>query len=403
MTPFLMGLVGVWVVASGCGWVATKLRQPRAVGEIVAGILLGPSLFGSQLSDLIFPASSRFALGGLANIGLISFMYAVGLDFDRRLLKGRWIQVAALAVMAVLVPVASAWPTVAWLPAIGFPPPLGDPVAYRWFIAAALSVSAFPVAVLILQELKAIETDIGKITIGTSAMVTVLMFAVLAHASQTASGASTWNLGFNLLGLLLMLTVLLFAVHPAWQRLAELRPDRFLRATPGLVIISASMAVASGILTNQLGFTYFLGPFLFGVAVPHDATLRRELVEPLRNFTRWLLLPAFFTVSGLSTNLRVLTPTMLPGILLIALAGFASKLLGVTFTGRILGRPWRESAMLASILNCRGLLVLVMALEGERLHIVGPEVYAALVTLALLSTMAAAPLFKLLAGRQETA
>ncbi|MCH8876400.1 MAG: cation:proton antiporter [Chloroflexi bacterium] len=398
MSEFLLGLALIWIAATGMGWLAVRLGQPRVVGEIIAGVLLGPSVLGIELARAVFPQQSLFALRVLATIGLISFMYTVGLDFDMRVLKGSWSKVILLALASAAIPAALAWPLASILPQAGFMQPGADPVAYRWFLAAALSVSAFPVAAVILYELEMIDSPLGELGIGTTAVVTVLMFVLLAYAEGIATGAPLSALGAKLLGLALLLVFLFLVFQPGWDHLARRNPDLFQRASSVHIVFVFVLAVITAVATRLLGFTFLLGPFLLGAAVIPNPGLRRRLSDPLRWSTRWLLLPIFFVVSGLSTNLRLITPAMVFPILLVVLIGVVGKLGAIIPTGRALGLPWKESFLLASLLNCRGLLVLVIALAGQELGLIGPGLFIALVALSLLSTIMTGPLINLATG-----
>jgi len=384
---------------------------PTVVGEIISGILLGPTVFGPALSDVIFPSENKLVISSLGTLGLIFYMFGVGLDFDVRQLKGVISCVLIAGFLATLFPALIAVPLAFLLqdPSLGFSGGSGDVLPFLFMLASGLSVSALPVTAAILNEEHLFDSYLGRMGIGASAVVTVLMFLLLAVASNIAQGR-VWFTAVNVGGLL-ALTVALFAIQLCWTKLgqkntcisASLLARNRVGLTNTIFVSSVVLCVLAATATQVLGFTVLLGSFMVGVFFPFDAHLRSSTKDVFGKVTLWLLLPTFLATSGLQTNMRTIRLEQLLGIALIVLGGIAGKL-AITPAVKLLKLKWKESLFLASLLDCRGLLVLVVNLEGQALGLTGDGLFNALVLLALASTILTKPLitFCLPTGKATT-
>ena len=395
----LLALSAAWAGARLCGEVGVRLRQPRVIGEIIAGILLGPTGIGPEASEALFPSILAVpALRTVASLGPTLYIFSVGLDFDVRSLLPVKGQVMALAALSTALPSSAAIGVAAVLKQMnGFLGKSGSMTSFTLALASAFACSALPVAALILQELGLFDTPNAKVCIGAAALVTVLQFILLALAEATSvdpDPIAVLVAACRAIGGTAGLVVAQIGCSYLFSRLRRSFPA-LLGGDPGpmICILIYVLVVLSAIATDLLGFTVVLGGFTAGCSIPFDMRLRARLKEPFKLLNSWLLLPVFFVVSGLATNLRLVTAEMLPGILLVVVSAIGSKLV-VTFFAPWIRQRWVTAIQLNCLLNCRGLLVLVINLQADSLGLFGKGTSAALVIMALVSTAMTGPLVR---------
>lgn len=407
----LLEIALIVLVARLVGHLFVKIKQPRVVGEIVAGILLGPSLLGLTLSGEIWPQQPLLVIQRLGDIALLFFMFLVGMELDVRLLRGREKQIGVVALAVVAVPVALGFviaPT-PWLDRPSFRPEGVSLTAYALFLGAGLSVTAFPVMARILMEKRMLRTQMGAVGVGAAAAITVLMFLAIAAASATARGQGLTSFKFGgppygpaqaALLTVLFVAVLILAVRPLLLRLTEgYDPDRGVRLE-FLAVVFIGIFL-SGVIGDRIGITHWVGSFLFGTVVPGWPGLRQDIADRMESTVTILLLPIFLAFSGIRTNLRLLRPSLIPGIILFLTMMIVAKLLIGTLASRGVGLKWRQAALLGVLLNCRGLLVLAVALIGLQLGVITPQMQLVFVMGAIITTMMTGPLFDALVEPQE--
>lgn len=418
----LLDLVVILAVARLLGALANKVGQPRVVGEIVAGIVLGPTLLGRSvlawdrpwsflncdaslaatgaapsITDCLFPPQARSGLGLLGQIALVLFMFLVGLELDWSLLRGKARSVAAVAVGSVGVPVALGFVVGPLLYGSAFVGGFGTPdqpgrLAFNLFVAAMLSVTAFPVMARILQEKGLTSTLMGSIGVASAAVVTVLMFLTLAAAAGVASdqGPSDLVVKFVLTGA--FIAGLFLVVRPALQPLGRAYEARG-SLTPGLFAAVLVLVFICSYLAHQLGINVIVGSFLAGVVLPARTALFRDMAGRLADVTAVVLLPVFLAFSGLNTDFTTLRPSHVPGIALFLAAGVVGKWLGAAASARTGGLSWAEGNVLGILMNCRGLLILVVALIALDQGVISGPMQAGAVLMALVTTVMTGPLF----------
>jgi Kef-type K+ transport system membrane component KefB len=377
-------IVAAWVM----GRIATWVGQPAVIGEILAGILLGPTLFGGAVPHTLFPAAVMPTLGTLSDIGVGLFMFLVGLDLRRGVLRGNGRLAVSVALGAMVVPFGLG----ALLGGVALQqPPGAGRLAFVLFIGAAMAITAFPVLARILADRGLLDTPIGGLALVCAAIDDVLAWALLAVVVAIAGGATQpWLV---LLGIPFA-AVLLLVVRPALARLTARRkqPERWsgaagvARSAAVLIGVGAGLSL-SGWATEAMGLHLIFGAFLFGVAMPRDgAEAVREHVLPwIRRIGSIVLLPVFFTVAGLKVDLSGLDAAFgeLALILLVAVGG---KWVGVAVGARLYGVGLRNSAGLAVLLNTRGLTELIVLTVGLQLGVLDDRLYSLMVVMALVTT-----------------
>jgi len=395
----VLNIAVIWLAARTCGWVFERvIRQPRVIGEILAGLLLGPSTFGVDLFNDLFPPKNVDTISVFGTIGLILYSLLIGVNFSYKTMSGKWLKIIGIGLAASLIPGIGGAPIGYWLSrsdSLGFIASGGNTIAFMFILASALATSALPVAAAILQEQKKTNTEFGRTVISASALVTLVMFGLLGIADVVHKGDPLWILPLRLLGVI-GIGVFSFIAHHVWKYLIKIEKfeaSKMENYTDVIVFITVSATLA-GVASNYLGFTYLLGPFIFGVLFPPFRGNIRVTLAIVKRFTMLYLLPIFLAFSGLKTNFRLLKASHLPGIVVIILFGVLSKL-SLTFIVRLSGFKWYTAFKTAALLNCRGLLVLIISLKGTEIGLIGDGGVVALVSLAVVSTGMTGPLLLL--------
>ncbi|MFI9804309.1 cation:proton antiporter [Streptomyces sp. NPDC052301] len=383
---FLFDLALILVLAQGLGHLASKIGQPPVVGEILAGVVLGPTLLDGKVSRTLFPADIQPLLGALANVGVALFMFGVGLEIERQVLRGRGRIAAAAGLGSTAVP---------FLLGIGlgyFLLTRHDPdkkAAFVVFIGLAVSVTAFPVLARILTDRKLAKTPLGGLALATAAIVDIVAWTALAGVQASlGAGGGAWRVAL----MVPFALALVFVVRP-WLKRRLRRDDGRSARTPWWSAQMLIGALLCGAATEAMGMHYIFGAFLFGVVVPNDRAerLRGDLVQHTRTVTS-VLLPVYFVVAGLKVDLRGFgwaQTAELGAVMVVAVAG---KFGGTYLAARLTGLPGRPSAALAALMNTRGLTELVILGVGLQAGLLDGDLYSLLVVMALVTTAMTGPL-----------
>lgn len=401
-----VALLTVLVATLLCGSAARRLGQPRVVGEMLAGILLGPSLFGWLAPDLFagtFPAEVQSAIYLLSQLGLVLFMFLVGAGLrsehrNRVVVRGA----ATVGVAGVVIPFALGFATARFV--ADTVAPQAPKLQVALLLGAALSVTAFPVLARMIAERGMEQTSLGSTTLLAASVDDAAAWVLLAVTAAVAGRSSGAGVALSLVGgalfVLLMLLVVRRALAPL-ARYAERRGD----VDVGVVAVLLILVIASATVTDLLGLHVAFGAFIAGVSLPDSTVLRDRVRTGLTDINVGLLLPLFFVYTGLQTQVQGLSdPAVVGPVLLILVVAFAGKYLGCTLTLRALGHPLRRASAIGGLMNARGLMVLIFAQVAFDLGIVSPDLFTILVLLALITTAAAMPIYRLsLPPRHENA
>jgi K+:H+ antiporter len=375
-----------------------KIQQPRVVGEILAGVLLGPTLLGADISLWIAPTEARPALSSLATLALILFMFLAGVEFDLSVIRGRAGKAGSLAVLSVAVPailgfgVAAAMHNPTYAGAKG-----ADFLPFALFIGAALAVTAFPVMAHILMERGELNSPLGGLGVATTGIMSILMFTYIGFAGAVATKNYS---GFGLK--LVLLVVFLIASGVIVRPLL----DRWLRPTyaegqisgGGMAIIFAGM-VLYGLLADRLGVNALVGGFIWGALLPPDLPFRQAISAKIHDVAMIFLLPIFFALAGFSTDLKLITMKTIPIVILVLAAAIGGKFLGAT-PAKAMNLSWAQTGIMGALMNTRGLLVLVAGLIGLQLEIITPTTFTIIVVVALVTNLMTLPLLRMFYARE---
>jgi Kef-type K+ transport system membrane component KefB len=377
----------VLVLARVLGALAKKIDQPAVIGEVLAGILLGPTLLGEGISEMVFPADVRPFLTALASVGVAVFMFGVGAELDRGILRGKGRVATTVSLTSIAVPFALGSGLALYL-AVNHD--VENRLAFVLFIGAAMSVTAFPVLARILSDRGMSKTAVGGIALTCAAVDDLLAWCLLAVVVVVSGGgAAQWLIALSPV----YLAVMLWVVRPLLRRVFA--PDR--SAGTVLPVLLAGLLV-SGAITELIGLHFIFGAFFFGLVIPHRGTaaLRGAVLERIGEFNATLLLPVFFIVAGLKVNLSSLGSTDLVELLLVLVVAVSGKFGGAYLAARLNRLPVRQSAALGVLMNTRGLTELIILSVGLRLGVLDQSLYSIMVVMAVITTAMAGPLLRII-------
>lgn len=392
----LLQIALILALARLLGWAFRRIRQPQVIGEMVAGILLGPSLLGWLAPDafaVLFPPESFVPLNTLSEIGLLFFMFLVGLELDPKLLRGRMRAAVITSQVSIVVPFGLGVALALYLHPLFSPPGTGF-TEFALFIGAAMSVTAFPVLSRILVERNLLRTRVGTITIACAAVDDVSAWCILAGVIALVRAAGAEAFLVTLGGTILFAGFVIGIVRPGLRRLEAYYHSRG-RITQDALAVTLLLLLASAWTTEWLGIHALFGAFLFGAVLPKDRDFARDLTEKLEDLTVVFLLPLFFAYTGLRTQIGLLDSGALwvtcGLIILVAVAG---KFGGSTLAARATGLTWREAGALGVLMNTRGLMELIILTIGLELGVIPPVLFAMLVLMALATTFMTTPVLE---------
>lgn len=394
----LLAQIGVVLVAARLvGLLFRRIGQPQVVGEMVAGILLGPSLLGwaaPDLSALLFPAASLGFLSSISQIGLLIFMFLVGLELDPKLLRGKSHTALVTSHASIVAPFFLG----ALVSLLLYPRFSDDSVTFTGFalfMGAAMSVTAFPVLARILTERGLTKTRVGAVAIACAAVDDVTAWCILAGVvAVVRSGTGAHPLWVTLAGSAAFVAVMLGLVRPVLARLegAFRRRGALTQDLLGGVLL---LGLASAWVTEYLGIHALFGAFLAGAVMPKGERFVHALTGKLEDVTVVLLLPLFFAFTGLRTSLGLLEGAEMWGYAaLIILVAVAGKWGGSTLAARFTGMTWREAGAVGVLMNTRGLMELVILNIGLDIGVISPALFAMMVLMALVTTFMTSPLLE---------
>lgn len=396
---FILQIAVILIFARAVGALFKRIRQPQVVGEMAAGILLGPSLLGAfapGVSAALFPPASLDYLNALSQIGLILFMFLVGLLLDTKELHKYGHAAVLTSHVSIAVPLCLGTAAALFL----YPRLATDGVTFTGFalfMGAAMSITAFPVLARILAERNMMRTKLGSLAIACAAVDDVTGWCVLAYIvvliRVSHASVGVW---FTIAGAVVYIVAMLFGVRPMlkWFEKSYLRHGRLTdNAVAGIILL----LLASALCTDFLGVHMLFGAFLLGTIMPKDAEFVEHLKQKFEPVTITLFLPLFFAYSGLRTSIAIIGEhgvwiyTIF--ILFVAVAG---KLGGCLASAKFAGMGWRDATSLGLLMNTRGLMQLVILNVGMDIGVISPIVFSMMVLMALFTTAMTMPLLDLI-------
>ena len=398
LTRLFVQLILIVLAARVCGSLMHKAGQPAVIGEMIAGILLGPSLLGwlwPGFFQLVFPPASLGTLRMLSQIGVCLFMFVIGMELDVTQLKHQARTAVFVSQVGILLPYLLGVLSALWLfPGLAAPGTTFLPFAL--FIGISMSITAFPVLARILEERGLTRTNLGSTALACAATNDVAAWTVLAVVVAIVKAGGLAPTGLSIILAVLFVAVMLFWIKPrvtGWLGHAALESG-----VPGKGIMAAVVVFlfACAFVTDVIGLHALFGSFLAGIVMPSHGEFRNSLRVRLENFSSVFLLPLFFAFTGLRTQIGLLHE---PAGWLICLALIAvatsGKLGGSMFAARMTGINWVDSFALGALMNTRGLVELIALNIGYDLGILSPPIFTMLVVMALVTTGMTGPLLDL--------
>ncbi len=404
-----LAIAVIIVVARLMGMLARRLRQPTVIGEIVGGILLGPTLLGAlpgSLDEKLFPLATQPFLKVIANLGLVIFMFIVGMELDLKLIRGKERVAGAISVCSVILPFSLGILLAAILygdhdmiPGVGEAGGASavEFIPFALFIGASMSITAFPVLARILADRGMYRTQIGALTLASAAVDDVIAWSLLAIvvAVIDSSGLLDFPLivGESVIFVILMFVVvkpLLARLGPAYQRIGRLTPDMMAILIVGFLL--------SAFVTSEIGIHLIFGAFVFGAIMPRKNThaMLNEVLERFETVSVVLLLPVFFVLTGLNVDVGGLGLGLLASLLLILAVAIGGKVIGASFAARFAGRlSLRKSLAIGTLMNTRGLTELVILTIGREKGVLDDQLFTMLVVMAVVTTIMTEPILRL--------
>ena len=405
-SPLLLQLVVILGTARLLALLLRWLGQPPVIGEMIAGIALGPIVFGAlapHLQAAVFPAESLGALDGLSQIGLVLFMFIVGAEL--RSPQGARKQVAAaglVGICSVLLPMALGLAIAPMLHARFAPAGIGF-WPFALFMAASMAITAFPIMARILKERAMTHTPIGRLSLASAAIADVFAWIMLAVVVALIASHGGWRGLATTLGGLLLLALFAFGVlRPLLARFlarhaGDGRPQGMVLAL--LLICTFAFAAA----TQALQVHAVFGAFLFGACLPRDDRLLQNLIERIEHLAVQVLMPVFFALAGLHTTPDAFVGAAGGALLLVLATAVIGKVVGGAVGARLSGAPWRMAFAVGSLMNARALMELIVMKVGLDAGVIDKEVFTMLMVMAIATTIMTTPMLILFSRGQAGA
>lgn len=393
LATLLLQIITIIVVARVFGFFCKKIGQPSVIGEIAAGIFLGPSFVGHyfpEFSAFIFPATSLSNLQFLSQIGLILFMFVVGMELDLKVLRTKAHESLVISHASIIIPFALGM-GLAYFIYLGFAPANVKFLSFSLFVGIAMSITAFPVLARIVQERGLSKTKIGAIVITCAAADDITAWCILAAVIAIVKAGTFVSALYTIALAIAYVLVMLLLVRPFLKKLGDIYSNKESLSKPIVAIFFITLLL-SAYASEVIGIHALFGAFLAGIIMPSNMSFRNIFIEKVEDVSLVLLLPLFFVFTGLRTQIGLLNDPyhwLICGV--IILVGVGGKFFGSALSAKFVGQSWRDSLMIGALMNTRGLMELVVLNIGYDLGVLTPEVFAMMVIMALVTTAMTGP------------
>lgn len=389
----LAQIVTIIFVARFFGWICKKIGQPSVIGEIIAGIVLGPSLIGlyfPEFSAALFPTESLGNLQFLSQIGLILFMFVIGMELDLKVLRNKAHEAVVISHASIIIPFALGM-SLAYFIYQSFAPEGVEFLSFGLFLGIAMSITAFPVLARIVQERGMQKTRLGTIVITCAAADDItawcILAAVIAIVKAGSFVSSLYIIGMAIAYVIFMIKV----VRPFLKRVGDLHASKEKLSKPIVAIFFLTLIISS-YATEVIGIHALFGAFMAGAIMPENSKFRNIFIEKVEDVALVLLLPLFFVFTGLRTEIGLLNDPYLWKVTgLIILVAVVGKFVGSALAAKFVGQNWKDSLTIGALMNTRGLMELVVLNIGYDLGVLTPEIFAMMVIMALVTTFMTGP------------
>lgn len=394
----LLQIIVIIACARLFGFLFKKIGQPAVIGEIVAGIVLGPSIVGAYFPDLshfLFPAASLSTLSFLSQIGLILFMFIIGMELDLKAIGKQAYGAVIISHASIIIPYTlGVW--LAYYIYKDYAPASITFLSFALFMGISMSITAFPVLARILQEKGLTRSKLGAMALTCAAADDLTAWCILAAVIALVKSGSSFSVLYTIALAVVYVLVMLKMVRPYLERLSSVYEKKEKKRTP-IIAFFFILLIISSYITSVIGIHALFGAFMAGVIMPSNFDFRQIVIDKIEDVSIILLLPLFFVMTGLRTQIGLINQGHLwitfGWILLVAVAG---KFGGSALAARMVGQSWKDSFSIGVLMNTRGLMQLIVLNIGYDLGILTPEIFAMMVLMALVTTFMTGPALDLI-------
>ena len=398
LAVLLLQIIVIIAAARLFGFLFKKIGQPAVIGEIVAGIVLGPSIVGAYLpgiSHFLFPATSLSTLGFLSQIGLILFMFIIGMELDLKAIGKQAYGAVIISHASIIIPYTLGV-ALAYYIYHEYAPANITFLSFALFMGISMSITAFPVLARILQEKGLTRSRLGAMALTCAAADDLTAWCILAAVIALVKSGSSFSVFFTIALAIVYVLIMLKMVRPFLERLSAVYESKEKKRTP-IIALFFILLIISSYITSVIGIHALFGAFMAGVIMPSSFDFRKIIIDKIEDVSIILLLPLFFVMTGLRTQIGLINEPHLwitfGWILLVALAG---KFGGSALAARMVGQSWKDSFSIGVLMNTRGLMQLIVLNIGYDLGILTPEIFAMMVLMALVTTFMTGPALDLI-------
>lgn len=393
LAVLLAQIVTIIFAARLFGWVCKKIGQPTVIGEIIAGIVLGPSLIGMyfpEFSATLFPTASLGNLQFLSQIGLILFMFVVGMELDLNVLKNKAHDAVVISHASIIIPFALGM-GLAYYIYHEFAPNGVQFLSFGLFMGISMSITAFPVLARIVQEQGLSKTRLGTVVITCAAADDITAWCLLAAVIAIVKAGSFVSALYIILLAVLYVLLMIKVVRPFLSRIGNLYYTKESMNKPIVAIFFLTLIISS-YTTEIIGIHALFGAFMAGAIMPNNIKFRNIFIEKVEDIALVLLLPLFFVYTGLRTEIGLLNDPYLWKVTgLIIIVAIVGKFIGSAIAAKFVGQNWKDSLTIGALMNTRGLMELVVLNIGYDLGVLSPEIFTMAVIMALVTTFMTGP------------
>lgn len=370
------------------GLLFKKMGQPVVIGEILAGIVLGPSLIGFYYPDIfnfLFPIESLSNLQILSQIGLILFMFVIGMELNLSVLKTKAYDATVIGHASIVIPFALGVGLAYFIYHSHSPTNVGF-LSFSLFIGISMSITAFPVLARIVQERDMHKTKIGSLSLICAAINDITAWCILATIIAIVKAGSFMSSIYTIILAVVYVVLMIKVVRPFLKKIVEtIKFDSILSST--IVVIVFLVLLISSFITEAIGVHALFGAFLAGTIMPENPRFRKMFIEKIEDIALVLFLPIFFVISGLKTDIGLISsPQLWKLTILIVLVATIGKFIGSAIAAKFVGQSWKDSLIIGTLMNTRGLMELVVLNIGYDLGIISAEIFVMMVIMALVTT-----------------
>lgn len=389
----LVQIITIILAARLFGMLFKKMNQPSVIGEIIAGVMLGPSFLGHYfpgIFETIFPTSSLGNLQFLSQIGLILFMFVIGMELDLNVIRSKAKDAIVISHASIIFPFFLGM-LLALFIYDEFAPKGISFLSFSLFAGISMSITAFPVLARIVQERGLSKTRLGSIVITCAAADDITAWCILAAVIAIVKAGSAMSALATIFAALLYVVLMLKVVQPILTRIGQKYAHQESLSRPVVAIFFITLLISS-YATEVIGIHALFGAFMAGVIMPSNISFRDVFIEKVEDVSVVILLPLFFVFTGLRTEIGLLNDPRMWGLCaIIILVAVVGKFVGSALAARFVGQSWKDSLSIGALMNTRGLMELIVLNIGYDLGVLSKEIFAMLVLMALATTFMTGP------------